>query len=61
MGAEDVEAIITLLKFYSVGMLGLGLNEILSKAFFLAAGQQNAYEKLGYKYGYKYFACVCTV
>ena len=34
MGAEDVEAISTLLKFYSVGMLGLGLNEILSKAFF---------------------------
>lgn len=34
MGAEDVKAISTLLKFYSVGMLGLGLNEILSKAFF---------------------------
>lgn len=33
MGTEDVEAISTLLKFYSVGMLGLGLNEILSKAF----------------------------
>lgn len=29
-----VEAISMLLKYYSVGMLGLGLNEILSKAFF---------------------------
>lgn len=34
MGSEGVEAISTLLKFYSIGMLGLGLNEILSKAFF---------------------------
>lgn len=31
---EDIEAISVLLKFYSVGMLGLGLNEVLSKAFF---------------------------
>lgn len=30
----DINAISTLLKFYSVGMLGLGLNEVLSKAFF---------------------------
>lgn len=34
MGETGVEAISMLLKFYSVGMLGLGLNEILSKAFF---------------------------
>lgn len=34
MDRENIEAISTLLKFYSVGMLGLGLNEILSKAFF---------------------------
>lgn len=34
MGDEGIDAISTLLKFYSVGMLGLGLNEILSKAFF---------------------------
>ncbi len=34
MGAEGVAAISALLKYYSVGMIGLGLNEILSKAFF---------------------------
>lgn len=34
MGEEGVEAISSLLRFYSIGMLGLGLNEILSKAFF---------------------------
>ncbi len=34
MDAESVRQIGVLLKFYSVGMLGLGLNEILSKAFF---------------------------
>ena len=34
MTPETVAAIGVLLKFYSVGMLGLGLNEILSKAFF---------------------------
>ena len=34
MTPETVAAISVLLKFYSVGMLGLGLNEILSKAFF---------------------------
>lgn len=34
MDEAGVEAISILLKFYSVGMLGLGLNEILSKAFF---------------------------
>lgn len=34
MSLQDVEAIGTLLKLYSFGMLGLGLNEILSKAFF---------------------------
>lgn len=34
MDAESVKAISVLLKFYSVGMLGLGLNEVLSKAFF---------------------------
>lgn len=34
MGEEGVAAISELLKCYSVGMLGLGLNEILSKAFF---------------------------
>ena len=34
MDETGVEAISMLLKFYSVGMLGLGLNEILSKAFF---------------------------
>lgn len=34
MGQEGVEAISALLKCYSIGMLGLGLNEILSKAFF---------------------------
>ncbi len=34
MEPETVSAIGVLLKFYSVGMLGLGLNEILSKAFF---------------------------
>ena len=34
MDAQNIESISTLLKFYSVGMLGLGLNEILSKAFF---------------------------
>ncbi len=34
MDESDVEAIGMLLRYYSVGMLGLGLNEILSKAFF---------------------------
>lgn len=34
MDDTGINAISTLLKFYSVGMLGLGLNEILSKAFF---------------------------
>ena len=34
MDEASVNAISMLLKFYSVGMLGLGLNEILSKAFF---------------------------
>lgn len=34
MDEESVRAIGVLLKFYSVGMLGLGLNEVLSKAFF---------------------------
>lgn len=34
MDAQSVRAISILLKFYSVGMLGLGLNEVLSKAFF---------------------------
>lgn len=34
MGEEGVEAISSLLRCYSIGMLGLGLNEILSKAFF---------------------------
>lgn len=34
MTDSDIAAISTLLKCYSVGMLGLGLNEILSKAFF---------------------------
>lgn len=34
MGAEGVAAISSLLRYYSVGMIGLGLNEILSKAFF---------------------------
>ena len=34
MDEAGVEAISVLLKYYSVGMLGLGLNEILSKAFF---------------------------
>lgn len=34
MKQSDIDAISMLLKFYSVGMLGLGLNEVLSKAFF---------------------------
>ncbi|MCC8159716.1 MAG: murein biosynthesis integral membrane protein MurJ [Oscillospiraceae bacterium] len=34
MDEEGVTAISMLLKFYSVGMMGLGLNEVLSKAFF---------------------------
>lgn len=34
MTQTDINAISTLLKFYSLGMLGLGLNEVLSKAFF---------------------------
>lgn len=34
MSETDIMAISTLLKFYSAGMLGLGLNEVLSKAFF---------------------------
>ncbi len=34
MDDASINAIGGLLKFYSVGMLGLGLNEILSKAFF---------------------------
>ncbi|MCH5210050.1 MAG: murein biosynthesis integral membrane protein MurJ [Oscillospiraceae bacterium] len=34
MDSESIAAIGALLKFYAIGMLGLGLNEILSKAFF---------------------------
>lgn len=34
MTTQDVEAISTLLKFYSIGMAGLAVNEVLSKTFF---------------------------
>lgn len=34
MTAEGVEAISVLLKFYSIGMIGLAINEVLSKTFF---------------------------
>lgn len=34
MTAEDVTAISNLLKFYSIGMAGLAVNEVLSKTFF---------------------------
>lgn len=34
MTAEGVGAIATLLKFYSIGMAGLAINEVLSKMFF---------------------------
>lgn len=34
MDQTSINSISVLLKFYSVGMLGLGLNEVLSKAFF---------------------------
>ena len=34
MKPEDVSAISTLLKFYSIGMAGLAVNEVLSKTFF---------------------------
>ena len=34
MTPEDVEAISMLLKFYSIGMAGLAINEVLSKTFF---------------------------
>lgn len=34
MKPEDVDAIAVLLKFYSVGMAGLAVNEVLSKTFF---------------------------
>ena len=34
MTEADVSAISTLLKFYSIGMIGLAINEVLSKTFF---------------------------
>lgn len=34
MTAEDVSAISVLLKYYSIGMAGLAINEVLSKTFF---------------------------
>lgn len=34
MTAEDISAISVLLKYYSIGMAGLAINEVLSKTFF---------------------------